>query len=312
MGEKPIILEQYIDYLRNIKNLLPSTIYLYTKSLLSFFEYIKFCFKLDIEVIDFNSFILSLVEEKHIYMYLTFLNEERNNSPATRNRKLTIIKSFYKWLYNLNNPNFKNNTNPVENIKQASVCKRIPKNLDLEQAKKLQTVFNKSNCKNYKRNNTIIILFLHTGIRLSSLENLNINDIDFNKSEAKIIVKGNKEQMIYIDKFTMNILQEYLETRNDDNIALFTTSKGNRLKKRSIEHICQKAFKLINLGDRGYSTHTLRHTAATIMYKNTKDILLVKEFLGHKSINTTMIYSKVDNEILRQAVESHPLNNYIL
>ena len=221
------------------------------------------------------------------------------------------IKGFYKWLY-LYYPSFSKKPNPIQNITTVPNVVRLPKCLNFEQAKLIQNVFNEQNCKNSKRNNAIITLFLHTGIRISELVNLSITDIDFNSKTANIIAKGNIEKRIFLNDYTIKRLKLYLKTRNDDCNALFVSSKKNRrISVDAIEDICKKAFNLIGIVDTTkYSAHTLRHTAATIVYKN-NDILTAQAFLGHKTINTTEIYTHVINEDIKNAINKNPLADFI-
>ena len=189
---------------------------------------------------------------------------------------------------------------------------RTPKYLKLEDAKKIQNIFNISNSRYYIRDNTIISLFLASGMRLSELSNIKIKDIDFSKKNVQIIGKGNKERIVFLTDKIIKQLKKYLDTRQiiDINEYLFINNKNTKLSNRSIENICDRAFKLVGINDKKYTVHTLRHTFATYIYKQTKDILVVKEILGHETINATMIYSHIDNDDLKKAVRSNPLNDF--
>ena len=204
--------------------------------------------------------------------------------------------------------------NPMKRSIQVQPVFRLPKYLKLEDAKKIQNIFNKSNSRYYIRDNTIISLFLCTGIRLSELSNIKIKDIDFSNKNIPIIGKGNKERMVYLTDKIIKKLKKYLDTRQiiDLNENLFVNNKNTKLSNKSIGNICLKAFKLAGLENKGYSAHTLRHTVATYIYKTTKDIKIVQEILGHESINKTQIYTHIDNLDLKKAVDSNPLNEFQL
>lgn len=238
------------------------------------------------------------------------LNYYQNNGPNTRRRILSAIKTFYKWLFLKYKHLLRDRQNPTLKIPNIETIQRLPKYIQLDKAKSLENIFNKDNSRNPIRNNTIIILFLNCGLRISELININIEDINFDKKELIVMGKGNKERIVFLNKTSMAALEKYLNTLDTNKGALFTNLKGKRLCNNSIENICQKAFKLAGLEEYNYTTHTLRHTAATYMYKSTKDILLVKEFLGHSSIMSTEIYTHVINDSVKNAVNKNPLSNY--
>ncbi len=308
----PKVLLDFQKYLISTKNYSPITAKEYCDDLIIFFKYIKQYFKLDINIKDITVFILADITEDIIFSFLVYLNYHKDNCAITRQRKLSSIKTFYKWLLSLKYPSFKNKKNPAENIPSITRIERLPKYINFEKAKELQNIFNNSNCKYPERNNAITTLFLQTGIRISSLLKLNISDIDFDNKNVKIIAKGNKENTIYLNDFTIAKIEEYLKTRSLDNDALFVSERNKRISKATVEHICKQAFKLSGMANKGYSPHTLRHTAATLYFKNTKDILVVKEILGHKSLSSTEIYLHIDNQEIKKAVEANPLNDYLL
>ncbi len=308
----PKVLLDFKKYLISTKNYSPITAKEYCNDLISFFKYIQNYLNLDIDIKDISVFILADITEDVIFSFLVFLNYNKDNCAITRQRKLSSIKTFYKWLLSLKYPSFKNKKNPAENIPSITRIERLPKCINFDKAKELQNIFNNSNCKYPKRNNAIITLFLQTGIRISSLLKLNISDIDFNNKTANIIAKGNKEDTIYLNDYTITKIKEYLNTRSFDNDALFISERNKRISKETVEHICKKAFELSGIANKGYSAHTFRHTAASLYFKKTGDILVVKNILGHKSISSTEIYLHIDNQELKNAVDANPLNDYLL
>lgn len=303
------ILDNFLMYLF-LKNYSKTTIYEYTINLKIFFKFIIDYFEWDIEMKDINIFFLKKVTKVDIINFIYYLAEYRNNSYDTRERTFAAIRSFYNWLYAKYWTTLKDTTNPTNAIDiRTDKTFRMPKYLTLNEGLQIQNIFNKRNSRNYKRNNTIIALFLNTGIRLSELVNINISDIDFNKKIIKDVkCKGNIKRIILINDKTIKVLKEYLNTRNDNEKALFLSDRKNRISTRTIERICEEAYRLMGLENRHYTVHTLRHTFAIQMHKKTKDILLVKELLGHKSINSTEIYTHITNEAIKRAVDSNPLN----
>lgn len=313
--KNPQILNNFLNYLY-FNNYSNNTITAYSLDLLCFFNFIKIYRNIKIDVKNFNIFILSRVREYDILAFLTYLSQTCENNPYTRQRKLTSIRIFYNWLFS-NYPYLSNTVNPAKNIPSIEKVVRFPRYLSLEQSKKISTIFTKKNCKYPLRNNTIIYLFLNTGLRISELSNINISDINFKEKYIKIIGKGNRERKVLINENTKQKLLKYINSRNttknilDIDKPLFLNKYNNRLGINGIENVCQKAFNLIGIDDKRFTAHTLRHTAATIIYQYVnKDILVVKDFLGHKSILSTEIYTHLLNENIRNAINNNPLNDF--
>lgn len=315
--ENPNILNKFLHYLDSIKHYSIRTIDEYRIDLMVFFTFIKKFLNLPIDVKDFNLFTVQNVKEADIFAFLVYLNDSRDCTASTRSRKIAAIKAFYKWLY-VFYPN-ENICNPVEYLPNIQAIKRLPKYLSLTDSKKVINVYNLKNSKFPIRNNAIISLFLNCGLRVSELININLCDLNLNDACIRIIGKGDKERISWLNELTKEQLKSYLEVRNkgleliDISGPLFLTSKKKRLSVRSVEIIVENAYNLAGLGNRGYTTHTLRHTAATLMYQYVKpDILLLKEFLGHSTIKSTEIYTHVSDEQIREAFNSNPLSNYDL
>lgn len=312
----PTLLNNFLNTLI-AKGFSEKTVIAYNGDLNIFFEFIKQYSELKIEVKDFNLFVLMNIKKPDIIAFLTYLNFSRNNTPSTIRRRLSAMRTFYDWLLSTRLNGYMEN-NPTAGIESAKIAKVFPKYLNLEQAKQIQTIFNRQNSKFYLRNNTIISLFLSTGMRVGELISINVLDVNFKDNSILIIGKGNVERKVYFNELCKKRLKQYLKFRNkiikEKNIkenALFINKNGNRLGIRGVEDICRKAYKLIGIEEDGYSVHTLRHTAATIMYKHTNsDILLVKQFLGHKSLLSTEIYTHIVNEEIRDITNKNPLSNY--
>lgn len=314
--ENPILLNSFLNYLIQIKNYSITTVKEYKIDLLVFFRFIKEYCNIQVEVKDFNIFILANIKESDIIAFLTYLNYTRDCSASTRRRKLSAIKCFYNWLFT--HHSIGNLSNPAQLLPSIQNIERLPKCLNLEKAKKLIDIFNSQNSKFPERNNAIISIFLNCGLRASELLNINLCDINLSHKFIKVIGKGNKERTCYINDKTKSRIEKYLEVRNrgkeiiDTSEPLFLSYRNTRLNLGTVEAITKNAYKLAGLEDFGYTTHTLRHTAATIMYKYVKsDILLIKEFLGHSTIKSTEIYTHIDNEDIKRAIESNPLSNFV-
>lgn len=254
-------------------------------------------------------FLLSTIEKSCIYSFLSYLTCKQCGS-ARRARAIAGIKLFFIWLYEKHEKTLKLKENPFQKLPYIEKTTRLPKYLSLEKALEIQRIFNNKNSKYPKRNNAIITLFLNTGIRLRELVNIDIQDINYDRRTLFIIAKGGKERTVFLNEKSIKAIKEYLDTRNDDNQALFISEKANRISARTVQYTVERAYALIGMKDMDYSTHTLRHTAATHIYHKTKDILVTKEFLGHENVASTEIYTHLDSEVLISAVNKNPLSNF--
>ena len=204
--------------------------------------------------------------------------------------------------------------NPAQNLESPKLGKRIPKYLSLDESKKLLKVTAISeNQRNVERDYAIITIFLNCGIRLSELVGINIKDISFDEDKLNVIGKGNKERTIYLNNACIKAIKAYLDVRPNDiqtpenEKPLFLSEQKKRISQRTVQTIVKKELQKAGLDTNKYSVHKLRHTAATLMYQNGVDIRALQELLGHESIATTEIYTHVDNEQIRDAVENNPL-----
>ena len=194
----------------------------------------------------------------------------------------------------------------------------MPKYLTLEESRKLLDSSDNEDNRNHERDYAITTLFLNCGLRLSELVGINIPDIEFDECRMTVLGKGNKERTIYLNKACMKAISEYLNNaRPKENIkynsknALFLSERRERISRRTVQLIIEKELRASGLDTKKYSTHKLRHTAATLMYQyGNVDIRALQELLGHESISTTEIYTHVSNDQVRSAVESNPLSNY--
>jgi len=314
-NEEPILLVNFLNYLKDVKNYSITTIKEYKIDLMFFFRFIKQYCNIEIAIKDFNIFIFTNVKESDIIAFLVYLNDAKDDSASTRKRKLCSIKAFYKWLFNFNP--IGDIKNPASDLPSIKDIKIFPKYLKLENAKKIVNIFNFENSKFPIRNNTIISLFLNCGLRASELININLCDIHLSNGYIRILGKGNKERICYLNHNIRKRLTEYLNIRTSNkNVInkyepLFLSYRNGRLNLRTVERIVKNAYNLAGIGDRGYTTHTLRHTTATLIYEHYKpDILLLKEILGHATVKSTEIYTHIHNDKIRKAFNSNPLGDY--
>ena len=322
--ENPEFLNSFLDYSITILNKSPNSIREYNYDLAMFLKYMKIHFNLtdktnfsEIKINDFDIETLKKITLEDIHSFVSFIAVNNNSKAATRARKISSIRIFFKYL------TVKAqilDVNPAQNLETPKLNKRLPRYLTLEDSQKLLNAsFNNENDKNKERDFAIITLFLNCGMRLSELVGINISDIKFDDMKLTVIGKGNKERTIYLNKACVDAINAYLKVRptnpkkdskNSDK-ALFLSSYRQRISKRTVENVVDRELLNAGLDTTKYSTHKLRHTAATLMYKYGQvDIRALQELLGHESISTTEIYTHVDNDQVRSAVESNPLSRF--
>ena len=321
--DNPDYLNSFLDYTITILNKSPNTIKEYNYDLSMFLKFIKIRFNLTNEK-DFSNIIIKDVSLEtikkikldDIHAFLSYLTNTYHSKAATRARKASSIRVFFKYLSAKTNMI---ENNPAQNLETPKLDKRLPKYLSLEESQKLLSNTDNPDNRNYLRDYAILTLFLNCGLRLSELVDININDIDFSENKMTVIGKGNKERTIYLNKACVKTIKSYLEIRNKKTIktdklnsrnALFLSERNERISRRTVQHIVEKQLAISGLSSKKLSTHKLRHTAATLMYQYGKvDIRALQEVLGHESISTTEIYTHVANEQARQAIENNPLAN---
>ena len=260
--------------------------------------------KIDISFIDLD--FIKTVKISDAYAFLSYCRSERKNDSASIARKVSSLRAFFKYLC----VKMKQiPENPREELESPKLKKALPKYLSLEESIQL---LESIDGRDKERDYAIITLFLNCGLRLSELCSLNYSDI---KTDGTMTVtgKGNKERTIYLNEMCVNAVKEYMKVRPVDGVkdkhALFLSNRKSRISPKTVQHIVEKFIEKSGLGDRGYSTHKLRHTAATLMYqKGGVDVLLIKDILGHENLATTEIYTHIVDEQLKDAVSSNPLN----
>ena len=188
----------------------------------------------------------------------------------------------------------------------------LPKHLTLEDSMELLSVVDGPN---KERDYCIITLFLNCGMRLSELCGLNLSDIH-SDGTMRLLGKGNKERIVYINDACNEAIKAYLAVRPNDNInfadrnALFISRNKRRISNKTVQHIVKTYLEKAGLGGQGYSVHKLRHTAATLMYQHGNvDIRVLKDILGHSNLGTTQIYTHISDTQIKNAIDSNPLAN---
>ena len=314
--DSPPLIKDYINYIRTVKGKSDKTADNYFRDLHLFFRFIKFhkglvdkveCIE-EIKIDDIDYSLLKSISFDDVNEFIYYLHSERNNNEKSRARRISTLKSFFRF-YTNNKAII--SINPVEELESPKIRKSLPKYLTLEESLKL---LNAVDGKYKERNYCIITLFLNCGLRLSELCAININDLNFDEHLFKVRGKGNKERIVYLNDACINALKEYLSIRQNgaskEKHALFISRNDKRISPRSVELMVENTLKKAGLYGQGYTVHKLRHTAATLMYQHGNvDIRVLQQVLGHENLGTTEIYTHLSNAQIKKASESNPLAN---
>ena len=319
----PTILRDFLAYHETIKGQSSLTIHEYYLDLRMFLRFVKLMRSEmsmntpleDIPIKDIDIDFIRNISTSDIFDFLSYLASDRPLNPesatsdhgvsaSTRARKLSSIKSFYKYL-TVRTKQLQEN--PVADLEYPKLRKSLPKYLTMEQsAALLQSVSGQNQARDY----AILMLFLNCGIRRSELVGLNITDVY--EDRIRVIGKGNKERFVYFGSPCRKAIDAYMSERNEkiltDNKALFGSRNGNRISVSAVHRLVEKALTQAGLDSTQYSAHKLRHTAATMMLSGGVDVKTVQEVLGHENLNTTQIYTHIENTELKIAAEANPLS----
>lgn len=316
--EMPIILKDFLNYLQTIKGKSSNTVLVYFYDLRVFLRFLKLHKKFvsngvefdTINITDIDIAVLQTITLSDLYSYMSFVSNSRDNTSHARARKVASLKSFFNYLTNKAKLL---SYNPASELESPKIIKRLPRYLNVEESKQLLTSVNSDTGENVVRDFAIITLFLNCGLRLSELVGINLNNIK--NDTLTVIGKGDKERSIPLNTACLKAICEYMKVRPanalKDKNALFLSSRHQRISKESVQKIVKKYIKESGLDPQRYSTHKLRHTAATLMYKyGNVDIRALQALLGHESIATTEIYTHLDQQQLRDAVSKNPLSDF--
>ena len=319
----PHILRDFLTYHENIKGQSPKTISEYYLDLRMFLRFIKLMRNDmpirssldDISIADIDIPFIKGITTSEIFDFLSYLAHDRTVDPdalipaygisaSSRARKLSAIKSFYKYLTVRTKLLVEN---PVADLEYPKLRKSLPKYLTMDQSAALLKAISGPN---EKRDYAIIMIFLNCGIRRSELVGLNLNDVY--EDRLRVVGKGNKERIVYFGAACRKAIDAYLPERNkktlSDNRALFGSRDNNRISVTAVHRLIKKYLLMAGLDPDQFSAHKLRHTAATMMLSGGVDVKTVQEVLGHENLNTTQIYTHIENTELKIAAEANPLS----
>lgn len=311
--EAPELIRSFLTYHRTIQGHSAKTVDEYYLDLRTFFRYIKQLRGLaptgpdvDFESIPVDDVDLDLARSvtlSDVYAFMDYLDRDRSLSAASRARKVATIRSFYKYLTSKAKLLTEN---PMQDLDSPRLKKTLPRYLQLDQCFQLLDAVDEPN---RARDYCILVLFLNCGMRISELVALNLNDV--RGDQIRILGKGNKERMLFLNEACRSALDEWLEERSHmastDPNALFITRRHTRMTRDAVHYMVKQRLKKAGLDQDLYSSHKLRHTAATLMLQNGVDVRTLQEVLGHENLNTTQIYTHVDSDSLRLAARANPL-----
>ena len=318
----PRFLRDYANYLSAVEGKSEKTICEYLLDLRTFFRYmimieedlslsIDELEKISIKHLTLND--VNRVDSQLVVNFIAYARNERNNNTSTRNRKLSSLKSFFRHVHDKKHLIDRNPTAEIDGIQKS---RTLSKFLTIEEAVSLlEAVSSDVESKTRQRDYSIIALFLNTGMRLSELVGLNLESFDPEISFVKVLGKGSKERIIYLNNAARDAVISYLKVRLDPRFirtsshAFFLSARQQRISPKTVQWMVNKYLDMAGLGSKGYSVHKLRHTAATLMYQyGDADVLVLKDILGHENLSTTEIYTHIVDEQKRTAIENNPLS----
>lgn len=325
-SDSPQVLRDFLVYHETIRGHAKNTVNEYYLDIRNFLRYLKLSRDLvprdteldDISIMDVDIPFLQQVTLVEVYEYLAYLSRDRVKNKnaddlqygltaSSRARKISSIRSFFKYLtvkaHILEE-------NPIADLDAPKIPKSLPRYLSLEESQRLLSAVDG---KNKARDYCIVCLFLNCGLRISEIVGLNISDI---KGESlRVLGKGNKTRIVYLNEACIRAINDYMQERKliaaIDKNALFLSNRRKRMSTDAVHAMVKKTLKAAGLDASQYSSHKLRHTAATLMLSNGVDVRTLQEVLGHDNLNTTQIYTHIDSSELRIAAAANPLATFV-
>jgi site-specific recombinase XerD len=319
LSQAPGVLRDYCSYHESIAGHSDKTVDEYFLDLRLFFRFLvrnrNFTPQTPLEevsILTVDKAFLQSVTLNEVYDFMRYLSRDRptqQNSVKTgygllassRARKIVTIRSFFKYLKKFHIIE----ENPVSELESPKQMKKLPRYLTLQESLSLLDAVAG---RHAERDYAILTLFLNCGLRRSELAGLNLTDIG--EEKIRIWGKGGKERELYINDACRDALNDWLNVRDKKSgeKALFLSGQGRRMHPNTIHVLVKKHILHAGLDPARYSTHKLRHTAATLMLSNGVDVRTLQEVLGHEHLNTTQIYTHIDSAELRLAAKANPLS----
>ena len=322
-GEFSPLIQEYAAYKLSLQGCSQKTVDEYLLDLRTFFRFLlakelgidpssEEFYQIDVRSVDLER--IGKIKTEDIYAFLLYANNERQNQWAARSRKLSSIRSLFKYLVSRRHYL---DVDPSANLDTPKTKRTLPKVLSLEESiALLEAVENDKESAFRIRDYAMLTLFLNCGMRVSELVGINLSDLDSELRSIRVTGKGNKERIVYLNDACRQALSAYMEERKGPKYAsvkdraLFLSRLEQRISVKTVQATVYKYLKMAGLEAKHYSVHKLRHTAATLMYQSGNvDVRVLKDILGHEQLNTTQIYTHVSNRNMEDAMAQNPLAN---
>ena len=248
-----------------------------------------------------RKFEVGEVTKDDIRAYLDYMADTKGNSNTTRARKLAVIKSFFNYLVDSEGIE----VNPAVSIRSPKIPEKEPVYLTNEECcRLLVTIAQQAKPKVRERDLAMIVLFLHSGLRVSELAQLELDNVDLRSGQIKVTRKGNKEQYLHLNCETVNALAKYVANGPKlRNGRFFVGTNGGNLNRTYIYGIVRKYLNKAGITKSKRGPHILRHTFCTRLYQKGVAPFVIRDLAGHKSLNTTMRYIKIENKEQAEAID---------
>ncbi len=321
LSEYPKLIVEFASYKQTIQGCSPKTVSEYLFDLRTFCRYLILTRRGDKptpEIMRETPFahleldFFASVTTYEIYEFMLYTDSTRGNGNSAKSRKLCAIRMFYKYL-TVKRGLLENS--PAANIESPKQKRQLPKHLSVEESVSLLTsVQEDTDSSSRARDYAILTLFLNCGLRLSELCGIRFGDMDPQLRSMRVTGKGAKERVVYLNDACKEALTAYLPIRRAMKAkpgatdALFISRQGKQISVKTVQWMVKKYLTAAGLEYKHYSTHKLRHTAATLMYQTGKvDIRVLKDILGHEQLTTTQIYTHVSDKGMENAMAENPL-----
>lgn len=315
------VIQEYASYKLSLQGCSQKTVQEYLLDLRTFFRFLLAKEKnidpqseqfnmIDVRSVDLER--LGRIHAEDIYDFLFYTNQQRGNQWAARSRKLSSIRSLYKYLVSRRHYL---DSNPAADLDTPKPKRSLPKVLSLDESIRLLDAAEHDYDSPYRiRDYAILTLFLNCGMRVSELTGINLTDVDAELRSLRVTGKGSKERIIYLNDACRQALSAYIAERRGPKYAavtdraLFLSRLEQRISVKTVQAMVYKYLSRAGLDAKHYSVHKLRHTAATLMYQSGNvDVRVLKDILGHEQLNTTQIYTHVSNRNMEEAMAQNPL-----
>lgn len=311
VSQCPPVLREFLGYMETVKGRASQTVDEYFTDLRTFFRFIKRSRGLvaddiseeEISILDVDIPLIESISLLDVYEFMNYAKTERDNNNTTRARKTTALRVFFRHLTDYTH---QLEHNPIQNLDSPKLKRSLPKYLTIDQSRQLLSLVDGEFAE---RDYCMLTLLLNCGLRRAELAGINLSDIQSDHT-LRVRGKGNKERLLYLNDACWDAIEQYKAVRpmaeRSDADAFFLSRLKKRISLQGVHYVVKGYLKHVE-GAEQYSTHKLRHTAATLMYQNGGDVRVLQQVLGHENLGTTQIYTHISNQQVHDVMESNPL-----